>query len=170
MMRRLAIIMVALASAALGAAAVAQEFKAGQLTVVAPWARATPGGAKVAGAYLEIRAPAGVEDKLLSARSPVAAVVELHDHINEGGVMRMRRIESIPIKGAKSVVLKPGGLHVMLMDLKGPLVAGQQIEITLVFEKAGEVTIKVPVAPVGAAAPGGKSGGAGAGHGGHKGH
>ncbi|NJO24026.1 MAG: copper chaperone PCu(A)C, partial [Sphingomonadales bacterium] len=71
----------------LPAAAAAQEFKAGGMTVVAPWARATPGGAKVGGAYLELKASAGAGDRLVSVSSTAAGTVEIHEHINEGGVM-----------------------------------------------------------------------------------
>lgn len=136
--------------AATQAAGAAREFKAGAVTVRAPWARATPGGAKVAGVYLEIEAAAGAEDRLIGARSPVSGTVEIHDHINDGGVMRMRRIEAIPVKGATAVVLKPGGLHVMLMDLAQPLKAGETVKLTLLFEKAGAVEIEAPIMPIGA--------------------
>ncbi len=148
---------------------VAQDYKLGGITVKTPWARATPGGAQVAGAYLEIEAAPGIEDKLISARSAAAGIVELHDHINDGGVMKMRRVDGIPIKGAQSVVLKPGGLHIMLLNLKAPLKEGDKVAFTLVFEKAGELEIDVPIAKIGASGPTGTSGsnpaqGHGAGH------
>lgn len=133
--------------------AVAQDYKLGGITVTAPWARATPGGAQVAVAFLEIQAAPGVEDKLIGARTPAAGSVELHDHINDAGVMKMRRIEGIPIKGAQSVVLKPGGLHAMLIDLKVPLKEGDKVTFTLIFEKAGDLQIDVPVAKIGAGGP-----------------
>lgn len=136
--------------AATQAVGAAREFKAGGVTVRAPWARATPGGAKVAGVYLEIEAAAGAEDRLIGARSPVSSVVEIHDHINDGGVMRMRRIEAIAVKGTAAVILKPGGLHVMLMDLAQPLKAGETVKLTLLFEKAGALEIEAPIMPIGA--------------------
>lgn len=146
----------------------AREFKAGAITVAAPWARATPGGAKVGGVFLEIRAAEGTDDKLIAARSPASAVVELHDHVNDNGVMRMRRIETIPIKGTQAVTLKPGGLHVMLMELKSGLRVGGEVELTLVFEKAGELTVRAPIEPVGATGPGEHGSGSGRGSsGGH---
>lgn len=163
----------ALAGVCIGKPAVAQDYKLGGITVTAPWARATPGGAQVAGAFLEIQAAAGVDDKLIGARSPAAGSVEIHDHINDAGVMKMRRVDGIAIKGAQSVVLKPGGLHVMLFDLKAPLKEGDKVAFTLVFEKAGELLIDVPVAKIGASGPSGATGsdahqGHGTGHG--KGH
>ena len=133
------------------------------LAVSSPWARATPGGAKVGAAYLEV-AGAKAADKLVSAKSPVAGVVELHTHAHEDGVMKMRRVESIPVEVGKKVTLQPGGLHIMLMDLKQPLKEGETIDLTLVFEKAGEVAVKVPVLKVGSPGPGGNASG---GHGGH---
>lgn len=125
------------------------EFKAGAVTVREPWARATPGGAKVGGVFLEIVVASGAEDRLVGARSPASAIVELHDHVNDGGVMRMRRIEAVAIKGAKSVMLQPGGLHVMMMDLGAPLKAGDTLKLTLIFEKAGELEIAAPIRAVG---------------------
>lgn len=154
-----------LAAAIVAAPAYAQQ-ATDTVKVSTPWARATPGGAKVGAAYLEIAAPK-TGDKLLSANSPVAGVVELHTHAHENGVMRMRKVDSIPVEGGKSVKLAPGGLHVMLIDLKQPLKEGESIDLTLVFEKAGEVPVKVPVRKIGDPGPGGKAGG---GHGGHGGH
>ena len=143
-------IILALGALLLATPVAAQDFKLGGITVTAPWTRATPGGAKVAGAFLEIRAEPGVEDKLIAVKSPAASVVEIHDHVNEGGVMKMRRLEALPIKGTQAVVLKPGGLHMMLMDLKAPLKEGDVVAFTLVFEKAGELQIEAPVAKIGA--------------------
>ena len=148
----------------------AQDVKAGGMTVVKPWARATPGGAKVGGAYLELKAAAGADDRLVAARSPAAGVVEIHDHIDEAGVMKMRRVDGVKVSGGQSVVLKPGGYHLMLMDLKQPLKQGGKLPLTLVFEKAGEVAVEAMIAPIGAAGPDGdaaapaKAGGGG----GHK--
>ena len=136
----------------LSTAAAAQEFKAGGITVVAPWARATPGGAKVGGAYLELKAAAGAGDRLVSASSPAAGTVEIHEHANEGGVMKMRRIDGLAVPAGGSVVLKPGGYHLMLMDLKQPLKQGDKLQLTLTFEKAGILSVEGPVAPIGAMA------------------
>jgi copper(I)-binding protein len=133
-------------------AAAAQEFKAGGITVVAPWARATPGGAKVGGAYLELKAAAGAGDRLVSASSTAAGTVEIHEHVNEGGVMKMRRIDGLAVPAGTSVMLKPGGYHLMLMDLKQPLKQGGKLQLTLTFEKAGALSVEGPVAPLGAMA------------------
>jgi copper(I)-binding protein len=153
--RIIAIIFVTLS---IGGAADAQEFKSGGITVIMPWARATPGGAKVGGAYLELKAAAGTEDRLVAAKSAVAGIVEIHDHINEGGIMKMRRVEGITLSGGQTVTLKPGGYHLMLMDLKQPLKQGGKLPLTLVFEKAGEVAVEAVIAPIGAAGPSGETG------------
>ncbi len=128
----------------------AQDIRSGGITIAAPWARATPGGAKVGAAFLEIRSEPGADDKLVAAKSPAAGTVEIHDHIRDGSVMKMRRIEAIAVAGGKTAALKPGGQHLMLMDLKGDLREGETVEVTLVFEKAGEIKVPVPIGKVGA--------------------
>ena len=136
----------------LSSAAAAHEFTREGVTVAHPWARATPGGAKVGGAYLEIKA-AGKGDRLIAAHSPVAGKAEIHNHIMDGGIARMRRVEVITIAGGKSVVLEPSGYHVMLVDLKQPLKEGDLIKLTLVFERAGEIEVDATVEPIGAMGP-----------------
>ena len=160
--------LLAVAGILLAAPALAQQSKSSTgVNVTKPWARATPGSAKVGVAYLEISAPEGTADTLVAAKSPVAGVAELHTHAHENGVMKMRRVDEVAIAAGKTVVFKPGGYHIMLMDLKRPLKEGETIDVTLVFQKAGEVALKVPVLKVGSAGPGAKSSGSG-GHGTHK--
>jgi len=134
--------------------ALAQE---NNVTVSEAWARATPGGAKTGAAFLKVTAKAD-SDKLIDARSSVAEHVELHDHIHENGVMHMRRVDAIEVPAGKTVTLQPGGYHLMLMNLKQPLKAGETIDLTLVFEKAGEVAVTANVQPIGAKGPGSESG------------
>jgi hypothetical protein len=135
------------------APSVAHEYAAKGVTVAHPWARATPGGAEVGAAYLEIKAARGAADRLVAARSPAARTVELHTHRLEGNVMRMRRIDAIPIAAGKSVVLAPGGHHIMLMGLIAPLKEGDLLKLSLVFEKAGEIEVEATVEPMGATGP-----------------
>jgi copper(I)-binding protein len=132
----------------------AQKIESSGISIVSPWARATPGGAKVGAAFLEVRAAPGAGDKLIDAKSDVAGAVEIHNHVHEGGVMKMRRVDGIDVAGGKSIVLKPGGYHLMLMDLKKPLRQGEKLPLTLVFEKAGEVKLEAAIGPVGATGPG----------------
>ncbi len=134
----------------IAAPAHAEDARSGGISVSAPWIRATPGGAKVAGAYLELRADPGTDDKLIAVQSPAAAVVEMHTHIEDKGVLRMRRVDAIPVSGEKPVTLEPGGYHLMLMDLTSPLKEGESVEITLTFEKAGALKVKAAVAGIGA--------------------
>ena len=84
-------------------------------------------------------------DRLLSAASPAAAKVELHAHINDNGVMRMREVNAIDLAPDATVKLAPGGLHVMLLGLTEPLKKGKAVPLTLTFEKAGSVTVEVAV-------------------------
>lgn len=129
--------------------------------VAAPWVRPTAPGAKVGGAFMTLHG--GKEaDRLLAGSSPAAGVVELHTHLMEGGVAKMRQIPAIDVPAGGTVELKPGGLHIMLINLKAPLKAGDSIPLTLRFEKAGQIEIKVPVS---AQAPGAMSG-----HEGHDAH
>jgi 23S rRNA (adenine2503-C2)-methyltransferase len=134
--------------AVLSGAAFAQS---GGVTVENPFARPSAGATGAGTAYLTIRNP-GAADRLLSAQSPVAGRVELHDHIREGDVMKMRKVDAIPVPANGMAELKPGGLHVMLMGLHQPLKTGDSFALTLTFEKAGAVTIQVPVKDMSAGA------------------
>jgi periplasmic copper chaperone A len=123
------------------------------VTVAHPWVRATPGGATVGAAYLEIKSAAGVTDRLIGVSSPVAGKVEVHTHLNEDGVMKMRRVDAVALRPGASHLLQPSGDHIMLMDLKGPLKEGDLVALTLTFEKAGEISIEATVEPIGAKGP-----------------
>lgn len=147
-----AILLLALLLIAVGAAT-AHEFTRKDITVAHPWARATPGGVTVGGAYLEIKAAPGKGDRLIGGKSPVAGSIEIHSHVVENGIAKMRRIEALPIKGGSSVVLKPGGHHVMLVGLKQPLKEGDLLRLTLQFERAGEVEVEATVESIGAKGP-----------------
>jgi hypothetical protein len=131
----------------------AHEASRGGVTVAHPWARATPAGASVGAAYLEIKAADGVVDRLIGASSEVAGRTEIHTHIEEAGVMKMRRVDGIAVKSGGSHLLMPRGDHVMLMDLKAPLKEGELIKLRLVFEKAGPIDVEATVEPVGAMGP-----------------
>jgi hypothetical protein len=160
MLRVIAALLLVLATAS---APLAQTTGPSGIAVVDPWARATPKGAKVGAAYMELRATAGAGDRLVSASvaPAVAGAVELHNHIMDGGVARMRRVEAIDVPAGGGVALKPGGYHVMLMDLKAPLSAGDTVRLTLTFEKAGTVTVDAPVRPMGAGSAKGSGSGSG---------
>jgi copper(I)-binding protein len=148
--------------AVLGAPAQAQEVKAGDLVITQPWSRATPGGAKIAGGFLTIENKGAAPDRLTAVSGDVAGKVEIHEMAMNNGVMTMRPLDKgLAIEPGKTVKLAPGGLHLMLMDLKSPLKQGDKVPLTLDFEKAGKVVVSLDVQGVGAQAP---AGGAASGH------
>jgi periplasmic copper chaperone A len=122
-----------------------------QLEVSDAWARATPGKAQNGVAYLTIRSP--TPDRLVSASSPVAKKAELHTMEMAGMVMKMRPLTGLDIPAGQPVTLKPGGEHIMLLGLNGPLREGQSFPLTLTFEKAGPREVTVAVEKPGAAGP-----------------
>jgi copper(I)-binding protein len=134
----------------------ADDVKVGDLVITQPWSRATPGGAKVAGAYLTVQNKGSAADRLVSGSAEIAGHVEIHEMAMDGGVMKMRALDKgLAIEPGKTVKLAPGGYHVMLMDLKNPLKQGDKVLVTLQFEKAGKVNLILDVEGVGAQAPGG---------------
>jgi len=119
---------------------------AGGLVIKDAFARATPSGAQTGGAFVTIVNNGQEADRLISASSQAAKAVELHETVDENGVMKMvHHPEGWEIPAGGTLELKPGGKHIMLMDLAAPLEAGKQIQITLNFEKAGAKIIEVPV-------------------------
>jgi copper(I)-binding protein len=133
--------------------AAAEQFGSSGVTIADAWTRATPGGAKNGAVYMAIRAEPGAGDHLVAARSDAARSLELHTSIREGGVSKMRRLDALEIPAGQSIVLQPGGHHLMLLDLKQPLKAGERLKLTLVFEKAGEVTVEARIEAIGSGSP-----------------
>jgi len=134
----------------------AEEVKAGDLVITQAWSRATPGGAKVGGGYLTIENRGSAPDRLIGGSTEVATKVEVHEMSTNNGVMTMRPLESgLTIEPGKTVKLAPGGYHLMLEDLKGPLKKGEKVPLTLEFEKAGKVKLSLDVEAVGAPGPAG---------------
>lgn len=118
----------------------------GDLEISAPFARATLPNQPVAGGFMTLTNTGETDDTLIAARSAAAGRMEVHEMAMDGDVMRMRELEDgLPIPAGETVTLKPGGYHVMFMDLAGPLSEGGSAEVTLTFEKAGEVTVIMPV-------------------------
>jgi copper(I)-binding protein len=142
-----------LATALLPMAAWAQggALQHGSLTLEAPWTRAAGQGGQGAG-FLTIR-NAGGADRLLSASTPAAGRTELHTMLRDGDIMRMRQVEAIAVPANGAVSLAPGGLHIMLIGLTRPLVVGESLPLTLVFEQAGAVTLQLAVQAAGARMP-----------------
>ena len=144
-----------LAASLMGAAAHAQTVE-----VKDAWARSTVPGQKASGAFMKLTAREGT--RLVGASSPVAGVTEVHEMKMEGDVMRMRAIAGLDLPAGQTVELKPGGYHIMLLDLKTALRKDSSIPLTLVFKDAKGVESKVELSlPVLSMAPGSAA------HGGH---
>ncbi len=138
-------------AALLAPPALGHDYKLGTLSIGHPWARATVGPA--GGAFLSIENKGAAADRLLSASSPVAKTVEIHNHIKDGDIMRMRPVDGIDLPAGGKVELKPGGYHVMLMGLNKPLKEGERFPLTLQFEKAGKIDVEIAVDKPGAGTP-----------------
>ncbi|MGH8751651.1 MAG: copper chaperone PCu(A)C, partial [Burkholderiales bacterium] len=110
-------------------------FAADEVKVSAAWVRTTAPGQRVAGAYLQITS--NVPAKLIAASSPLAGNVEIHSMSMNNGVMQMRQLDILDLPGNKTVTLEPGGLHLMLLDLKKPLTDGDKVPLRLILQRAG---------------------------------
>ena len=137
---------------ALCGSAMAQNASVGSIKVENAYTRATAPGQQVAGGFLKIENK-GSADQLVSASSPAAGEVQLHEMAMDGNVMKMRQVKDIPVPANGSVELKPGGLHLMFMNIKAPLAAGETVPVKLKFAKAGEVEVKMPVNAIAATSP-----------------
>ncbi len=126
---------IALIFTAIGALAT-QSAWAAQVTVSNAWVRATMPGQPVAAAFMEIQSD--VDAKLVAAKSPVIPRVEVHEMKMAGDVMKMRQVKSIALPKGQTVKLEPGGYHIMLMNLKKPIAAGDRIPLTLIVESKGK--------------------------------
>ncbi len=128
-------------------------YKIGDLVVVSPWTRATPGGAKIAGGYLKVTNNGTSADRLTGATTVSADRVEIHEMSMTDGVMKMRPLaDGLTIKPGETVELKPGGFHMMFMDIKQSLKQGETLKATLTFEKAGKLDVSFNVNAIGAGA------------------
>lgn len=127
-----------------------------QVTVKDAWVRATVAQQKATGAFMQLQS--AQDAKLVSVQSPAAGVVEVHEMAMDGGVMKMRAVPSLALPEGKAVELKPGGYHVMLMDLKGQIKDGDTVSMTLVVEgkdgKRQSLALQVPARKAAAPAMG----------------
>jgi copper(I)-binding protein len=142
----LAPIMIGLAFMSTGAAAETHGKHAESgIEIKQAWVRAVPPTSKMSAAYMVLHNMGGDDDHLVSAESDVADAVELHNVRKKEGMMEMYQVKSIGIPAGGNQALKPGAYHVMLIGLKKPLKAGDEVELTLNFMHAGAMTIKAPV-------------------------
>ena len=131
--------------------ALADDYKAGDLSLSHAWTRATPPKAKAGGGFVEIVNTGSEADRLIAASSNVAAKTEIHEMAVTDGVMKMRELEDgIEIPAGETVTLKPGGLHIMFMGLTQSFEEGSSVPVVLTFEKAGDVDIELAVGKMGA--------------------
>jgi copper(I)-binding protein len=140
--------MLAALLAAIPARAFAQD---GTLRVENAWSRVAAAG-RVGVVYLTI-VDSGAPDRLTAVASPVSATASLHESFDDHGVAKMRSVATLPVEAGKPVTLAPGGYHIMLTGLKEPLNQGDEFPVTLIFEKAGQVTATVTVRKAGAGMP-----------------
>jgi copper(I)-binding protein len=125
------------------------------VSVASPYVRLAPPNAPATGAFMVIKNAGEKDVKVVKADNPASRVTELHTHINEGGVMKMRPVPAIDVKSKGEAVLQPGGLHVMLIDLKAPMKEGDSVPITLTFDDGSSKTVDAKVIkPTPAAMPG----------------
>ena len=117
------------------------------------WARATPSGAKTAVVYLTLVNKGAADDRLVAVSTDVAGKADLHTTTTENGIARMRPVAALDLKPGSPTVLKPGGYHIMLTDLKRPLAVGQSFPLSLTFEKAGKIDVTVMVEKAGTTDP-----------------
>ena len=112
---------------------------------VSGYARPTVAGQSGSAAYLLIRNAGGGADRLLSASSPAVQSISVHESRTQGGVARMRGAEPLTIEGGATLTMAPGGLHLMLMGLRSPLRPGEQLPLTLSFERSGPLQTAIPI-------------------------
>jgi copper(I)-binding protein len=129
----------------LSSGAFAHESKIGDLTIKHSWARATAKSAKTSAAYFMISNAGSTDDKLINVKSNQAKKTETHLSSMKDGMMKMARVDGISIPAGGKAELKPGSYHIMFMGIKAPFVEKTSFPLTLIFEKAGEITIDVPV-------------------------
>ena len=121
---------------------------ADSVSVEGAFARAVPPGQSNSAAFMSLTNQGDADHSLTAVESDASKVAELHTHLMEEGMMKMRRVEKIDLPAGKIVKLQPGGLHVMLIDLERPLSAGEDVEISLIFEDGSRSTLKAPVKTV----------------------
>lgn len=118
---------------------------ADNVTLGDPYVRMVAPGQNVTGAFMVFKNGDDKDHKVVKADSPATRVAELHTHVNEGGMMKMRPVKDIEIKAKGETALKPGGLHIMLIDLKKPLKEGENVAISVTFEDGSSKTFDAPV-------------------------
>jgi hypothetical protein len=147
-LRNVAAISAAICSLA-GLAWAEQMATSGPIAIHDAWARASLGQTGTSAVYMILEASGDRGDRLISAASPVAGSAELHTHLLEGAVAKMRPVAAIEVAPGAPTVLEPGGLHIMLVGLGEKLVEGETLPLSLTFEDAGTIELEVPIRGLG---------------------
>jgi copper(I)-binding protein len=121
---------------------------ADNITVEIPEVRSTPPGQKITGAFMTLKNTSATDIKLVAAQAEIANVTEIHESGMKDGVMYMNKVENISVPANGSVELKPGGFHIMLIDLKNPLTSGEKANLTLTFSDNSQKTVEAAVVDV----------------------
>ena len=141
------------------AMAMAKDVRVGSLALSGGWARATPKGAPTGAGYVTITNHGSTADRLTGVATPVAERAEIHTMSMIDGVMKMKKLDGgVQIPAGETVMLKPGGVHLMFIGLGAPVPEGAKVAVTLTFEHAGDVTLELPAAPMGSRKPMAKMG------------
>ena len=133
------------AALTLASTALAHDYMQGDIHIMKPWSRPLPAVSVNGAAYMTLVNKGKATDKLISISTPAARRAELHDHVMEGGMMKMRPVEAMAITPGEPLVMQSGGLHIMLMGLAEPLVEGNSFPLTLTFERAGSIEVTVMI-------------------------
>ena len=139
-MKKFSLLLVSLMVSA-GALAAAADM----VTVDEPYVRLAPPNAPATGAFMVIKNAGDKDVKVVKADNPASKVTELHTHLNENGVMKMRPVAAIEVKSKGEAVLKPGGLHVMMINLNAPMKEGDVVPITLTFDDGSSKKVDAKV-------------------------
>lgn len=165
-MRHLVAMLLLIAAAVPGTATAEEGKRIGDLEVEQAWARATAPSMHTGAAYVIVVNHGKDIDRLVGASTPVARMAQLHTHMMEGSIMKMRSIKGVEVHPGEPTVMRPGGLHIMLMGLNRQLIQGDTFPLTLTFEHAGSVEVTVAVQSIGSRGPMTGGPGHGAPHGG----
>jgi copper(I)-binding protein len=147
--------LIVLALAALAAAAEARSARVLNIEVSDVWSRATPPTANAGVAYVAVTNQGGEADRIVAVEATVAPRAEMHMHVMDGDIASMRLVQAVEVHPSETIAFRPGGLHIMLVDLKAPLKEGETFPLTLVFERSGRVRVDISIGKPGAmVAPG----------------
>ncbi|WMN90133.1 copper chaperone PCu(A)C [Vibrio parahaemolyticus] len=145
MLKQIKALAITFAALVMSPVSLAHEYEAGQIHIDHPWSREAPPNAPVIGGFLQLNNHSEKEDALIAAESPIAARIELHNHIMEDGVMKMVKVNEISVPAKGTVALEPGSFHLMIFNPNQTLKEGDRFPMTLTFKNAGKVDVEIAV-------------------------